>query len=147
MGVVCQMITVHHESWVATLEISFPETWQQKSDFYSSNNFYLILGMLILRIENITQWLRIWRGLYSESVATSPPCPARTSEACHPLGLPLLPQLPLKPPPSSGQQILPLEKFILILSWILSFVVGKYANDCFALTYITNCISPWPGAH
>ena len=26
IGVVRQMITVHHESWVATLEISFPET-------------------------------------------------------------------------------------------------------------------------
>ena len=52
----------------------------------------------------------------SKTMATSPPCPARASEACHPLGLPLLPQLPLKPPPSSGQQILPLEKFILILS-------------------------------
>ena len=42
MGVVCQMITVHHESWVATLEISFPETWQKKSDFYQlvKNNFW-----------------------------------------------------------------------------------------------------------
>ena len=36
------MITVHHESLVATLEISFPETWQQKSDFYQlvKNNFW-----------------------------------------------------------------------------------------------------------
>ena len=25
IGVVCQIITVHHESWFATLEISFPE--------------------------------------------------------------------------------------------------------------------------
>ena len=70
-------------------------------------------------------------GLPSTGLAAPPSTPAQV----------------VQPPPSSGQQILPLEKFILILSWILSFVVGKYANDCFALTYITNCISPWLGAH
>ena len=35
------MITVHHESWVATLEISIPETWK-KSNFYQlvKNHFW-----------------------------------------------------------------------------------------------------------
>ena len=41
MGVSCQIITVHHESWVATLEISIPETWK-KSNFYQlvKNHFW-----------------------------------------------------------------------------------------------------------
>ena len=35
------MLTVHHESWVATLEISIPETWK-KSNFYQlvKNHFW-----------------------------------------------------------------------------------------------------------
>ena len=37
------MITVHHESWVATLEISIPETWK-KSTFYQlvKNHFWVV---------------------------------------------------------------------------------------------------------
>ena len=42
---------VHHKSWVATLEISFPETWQKKSDFYQlvKNNMGLIFGFWALK--------------------------------------------------------------------------------------------------
>ena len=115
------------------LQTTLFHTWNAFSEHWKYNTITENLAWIVFRIcGNVPSLPSLGLGgLPSTGLAAPPSTPAQV----------------VQPPPSSGQQILPLEKFILILSWILSFVVGKYANVCFALTYITNCISPWPGAH
>ena len=53
------MITVHHESWVATLEISFPETWQ-KIRFFSVGKKSFLGGM--------SKWLQYYIGVVRQMI-------------------------------------------------------------------------------
>ena len=53
IGVVWQMITVYHESWVVTLGILFPKTWQ-KNIFFSVGKKSFLGGM--------SKWLQLYIG-------------------------------------------------------------------------------------
>ena len=61
------MITVHHESWVATLEISFPETWQKNQKWLrnmcTTPNYQrtsMFIGHFALTPERWSIWAEIW---------------------------------------------------------------------------------------
>ena len=59
IGVVWQMITVYHESWVVTLGILFPKTWQ-KNIFFSVGKKSFLGGM--------SKWLQLYIGGYSQMI-------------------------------------------------------------------------------